>query len=133
MTVALVVTTNNEMFTMEYAPPDYKVLRDGVGGLYEHVCPMGLKPPYSMICNEEGRLLGLPVNWLGSFLYGTHFHGNPIVGDILIIKDGYYNGEPDVIGMSLDEAQSLGDALVCGTGGIVHWKNPPQTGGVRHD
>ena len=132
MTVALVVTTDNEMSLVEYKPPDYNVIKTAVGGYYEHVCPMGLKEPYAMMCNEEGLLLGLPVNRLGSFLYGTHFHGNPIVGNILIVKDGFYNGEPDVIGMSEEEAKSLGDAFVSGTGGIVHWKNPPQTGGQTH-
>lgn len=133
MSVALVVTTDNEMFTVAYAPPDYASIKDAVGERYEHVCPMGLKPPYSMMVNEEGRLLGLPVNRLGSFLYGTHWHGQPIVGNVLIVKDGHWNGEPNVIGMSIDEAQNLGDAFASGTGGMVHWKNLPQEGDQHYE
>lgn len=119
--IALVVSTKNEIRRVEYDPPHYDVIKEAVGGWYEHVHPMGLDRPYSMMVNEEGLLLGLPMNRLGSELYGTPRHGQPIVGDVLFLKDGYDGGEPDVVGMTEDEAQHLGDKFVKMSGGIVHW------------
>lgn len=40
-----------------------------------------------MIVNEEGLLKDLPLNRAGSLLYGTQFHGSPIVGDIVIMAE----------------------------------------------
>ena len=119
--IALIVNTKNEIRRVEYDPPHYDVIKEAVGGWYEHVHPMGLDRPYSMMVNEEGLLLGLPMNRLGSELYGTPKHGQPIVGDIVFLKDGYDDGEPDVVGMTEDEAQRLGDKFVKMTGGIVRW------------
>ena len=119
--IALVVNTKNENRRVEYDPPHYDVIKEAVGGWYEHVHPVGLDHPYSMMVNEEGLLLGLPVNRLGSELYGTPQHGQPIVGDIVFLKDGYDGVEPDVVGMTEDEAQHLGDKFVKMSGGIVHW------------
>ncbi|MEY8420492.1 DUF3846 domain-containing protein [Oscillospiraceae bacterium 44-5] len=119
--IALIVNTKNEIRRVEYDPPHYDVIKEAVGGWYEHVHPMGLDRPYSMMVNEEGLLLGLPMNRLGSELYGTPQHGQPIVGDIVFLKDGYDGGEPDVVGMTEDEAQRLGDKFVKMTGGIVRW------------
>lgn len=44
---------------------------------------------YVMIVDESGHNKKLPINPLGSYLYGTDHHGMPIVGDIIfgILKD----------------------------------------------
>lgn len=117
----MIVTTKNEMRRVEYQSPHYDVITKAVGGYYEHVHPKGLKPPYCMMVNESGLLHNLPVNILGSVLYETHIHGNPIVGDIMFAKNGYFQGEPDVVGLTESEAQSLGDNFVELTNGIVRW------------
>lgn len=36
-----------------------------------------------MIVDESGLVNGRPVNLTGSYLYGTQYHGTPIVGDII--------------------------------------------------
>lgn len=120
--IALVVSTENEIRRVEYDSPHYDVIQEAVGGWYEHVHPRGLDRPYSMMVNEEGLLLGLPLNLLGSWLYGTDQHGQPIVGNIVFVKDGYAGGEPDVVGMTEDEAQRLGDKFIKITGGGVRWE-----------
>lgn len=51
------------------------------------------------VCNEEGLLLNLPINLVGSLLYGTQEHGNPIVGNIAIAQRGWRDGEPDIVGI----------------------------------
>ena len=121
--VALVVTTNNKMFMVDYDAPHYDVIRNAVGGWYEYVHPVGLERPYCMMVNEEGLLLNLPVNRLGSELYGTPKHGQPIVGSVIFLKDGYYGGEPDVVGMTEDEARKLGHTFTDLTCGTVRWAN----------
>lgn len=121
--IVLAISAQNEMRRLEYDPPSYDVLREAVGGWFEHVRPVGLNRPYSMMVNEEGLLHGLPLNVLGSALYGTHIHGQPIVGDIVIVKEGYYDGEPDVVGMTQDEASKLGDKFIKLTHGAVRWVN----------
>lgn len=119
--VGLVVTTQNEMCLLDYDAPHYDIIQKAVGGWYEHVRPMGLERPYCMMVNEEGLLLGLPLNLIGSILYGTPQHGQPIVGNVIFLKEGYHSGERDVVGMTADEAQRLGDKFSAMTGGKVRW------------
>lgn len=121
--VGLVVTVKNEMRIVDYDAPHYDVIQKAVGGWYEHVRPKELQAPYCMMVNEEGLLMNLPLNMLGSYLYGTHQHGCPIVGDIMFLKDGYHAGEPDVVGMSKDEALALGEQFKELSGGIIRWTN----------
>ena len=65
--------------------------------------------------------MGLPVNPLGSYLYGTQTHGQPIVGDVIFLKEGYCDGECDVVGMTADEAQDLGNRFIAMSNGAVRW------------
>lgn len=39
-----------------------------------------------MIVDESGILKNLPLNMLGSVLYGTNEHGSPIVGDLIFAR-----------------------------------------------
>ena len=71
--------------------------------MIEHVLPKGLKSPYCMLVNEEGLLKDLPFNLIGSLLYQTPIHGNVVVGNIIIMKDGIVDGEPDIIGLDDDD------------------------------
>lgn len=68
----------------------------------ERVHPRNLEDPYVMMIDEEGLLTTKPIiNFIGSYLYGTHEHKQPIVGDALIaIQNG-----PNISGMSFEEAQ----------------------------
>lgn len=103
----LIVTTKHEIREVDYDAPNYDVISRAVGGYYEHVCPRRLNRPYCMMVNEEGLLNALPLNVLGSYLYETDRHGAPIVGDIIILKEGHYHGEPDIVGLTEEEAKRL--------------------------
>lgn len=103
----IVVTTDCEVRVEDFSDPLYKTVGSAVDGYIEHVHPMRLACPFCMIVNEEGRLRNLPVNSIGSFLYGTDQHGEPIVGDIVIMKDGYCNGEPDIVGLEDAEVEKV--------------------------
>lgn len=41
----------------------------------------------SMLVDEEGRLRENKINRVGSFLYEADRHGNPIVGNVLFVRD----------------------------------------------
>lgn len=103
----IVVTTDLEIRIEEFSDPLYKTVGSAVGGYIEHVKPARLRHPYCMIVNEEGRLLALPLNYVGSYFYGTDQHGEPIVGNIVIMKDGYRNGEPDIVGLDDSEVERV--------------------------
>ena len=108
----VVVTTDLEIRIEEFSDPLYKTVGSAVGGYIEHVKPARLRHPYCMIVNEEGRLLDLPLTYVGSYFYGTDQHGEPIVGNIVIMKDGYRGGEPDIVGLNDVEAEQIKDVIV---------------------
>ena len=95
----LVITTKNTMQVMEFEEPLYKSLGKAVGGYIEVVHPHGLREPLRMICNEEGLLEQLELNRIGSLWYGTHVHGHPIVGDIVVVREGMTDDGPDIVGL----------------------------------
>ena len=85
----LVITTENKMQVREFGEPAYETIGKAVGGWIEVVHPKGLPDPFCMVVNEEGLLHGLPINLFGCILYDTVRHGNPIVGNIVILKEGF--------------------------------------------
>ena len=99
----IVVTTNNKATVRDFTPPLFESVGAAVGGFIEVVHPRGLPQPYCMVVNEEGLLQGLPHNAHGSLLYGTPEHGHPIVGDIVIMQEGWTDEGPDIVGLSDDD------------------------------
>ena len=97
----IVITTKYEMRVQEFSEPAYKSIGEVVGGWIEIVHPVRLKRPYCMVVNEEGMLRNLPMNAFGSFLYGTDNHGSPILGDIVLLKEGINSdGDLDLLGLT---------------------------------
>lgn len=113
----IVITTKNEMRVQEFPEPAHRSIGDAVGGWIEIVYPVRLKRPYCMIVNEEGVLLNLPINSFGSFLYGMDYHGNPIFGDIVLVKEGIdSDGERDILGLDGQGIKYLRDMFSSGKG-----------------
>lgn len=108
----IVVTTDLNVRIEEFGDPLYKTVGMAVGGYIEHVKPARLRHPYCMIVNEEGRLLDLPLNPIGSFFYGTDQHGEPIAGNIVVMKDGYRDGERDIVGLNDVEAEEIKNIIL---------------------
>lgn len=112
---AVTVTTDNVISIVNIesnGSPLYEQIREAVGGYYENVYPKRLPEGFVMVVNEEGRLQDLPINEIGSYLYGSDVHGEPIVGNIIILKLGYYEDEPDVVGMTDNEAITIAENLI---------------------
>ena len=110
----IVISTAREVITVDIAengPPLYKQARDEVGGYMEIVYPMRLDSSLIMVVNEEGLLMNLPVNPIASYLYGMDVHGHPIVGNVIILKNGYFEGEPDIVGIPDDETETIVEVL----------------------
>lgn len=107
----IVITTENQMRVESFGEPLYKSVGVAVGGYIEIVHPKRLPFPYCMIVNEEGLIKNLPVNLSGCWFYKTEEHGAPIVGDLVIMKDGFCNGEPDIVGLEDDDIKNLTDWL----------------------
>lgn len=116
----IVITTKNEMRVQEFSEPAHKSIGEAVGGWIEVVRPVRLKRPYCMIVNEEGALINLPRNIFGSFLYGTNYHGNWILGDIVLLKEGINrDGERDILGLDEQDIKYLRDMVSAESDGEI--------------
>lgn len=111
MMKGIVITTENQMRVESFGEPLYRSVGATVGRYIEIVHPKRLPFPYCMIVDEEGLIKNLPVNLSGCWFYGTEEHGAPIVGDLVIMKDGFCNGEPDIVGLEDDDVKNLTDWL----------------------
>ena len=111
----IVINTANDISLIDVSmngEPLYALVRAVVGGFMENVRPRRLRKGLIMIVNEEGLLLGLPVNPMASWLYGADKHGQPIVGNVIILEEGLYKGEPDIVGISDEKAADVAAELI---------------------
>lgn len=115
----VVVTTDGRAYVKEFGYPLHRSCEDTLGGWIETVRPRGLDRPFMMLVNEEGLLHDLPFNVVGSFFYQTHIHGQPIAGNIILMAEGYRNGERDIVGLEEDEAEKLLDMVLKLPFGVV--------------
>lgn len=116
----IVITTEDEMRVQEFSEPAHKSIGEAVGGWIEVVRPVRLKRPYCMIVNEKGALINLPRNIFGSFLYGTNYHGNWILGDIVLLKEGINSdGERDILGLDEQDIKYLRDMVSAESDGEI--------------
>lgn len=102
----ILITTDGKVSIEEYDEnPLYESISEAIGGYFETVALR--RRPYLLLVNEEGRLLGLPVNTIASMLYGEQ-----IVGNAIVAKVGKRDGERDIVGLSLDDSDVLADLMV---------------------
>lgn len=64
-----------------------KPLQEAVGGLIE-VVPSTQKG-LSVVCNEEGKIIGLPINYKATILH--RFGTDPLCGDVVILQTDKLN------------------------------------------
>lgn len=64
-----------------------KPLQQAVGGMIE-VVP-STQEGLSVICNEEGKLIGLPINYKATILH--RFGTDPLCGDVVILQTDKLN------------------------------------------
>lgn len=98
----LLITTSNTISVEEInTEPKWEAFAKLIGCSWiEVVRPAGMQSPFCMVVDEEGLLCDEPkINHVGSFIYGTHIHGSPIVGNIVIAAEGFVDGDVDLIGL----------------------------------
>lgn len=106
MAKGIIVKTTGEIITQDFAEPLYLHLNDAVGGYFEIVRPCYFGPDSKIVfvCNENGIMEQLDENPIGSAIYG-----GLIVGDIVFMKEGMVDGEPDLVSLTEDEISQLRD------------------------
>ena len=109
--MALKITTANKREIIELEDLGYRTLQTEIGGYIEMVRPCRLPEDIVMLVDEEGLFKNLPLNPVGSWLYGTDWHGAPIVGDVLILGQSE-DPEADFVGLSLEQLMKICDALI---------------------
>lgn len=115
----VVFTTDERMFVKDFEQPLYKSVGEVVNGYIEVVHPRGLENPFCFICNEEGLLLDLPLNAIGSLWYGTLQHGQPIAGNIVVMKEGITEEGPDIVGLMPEEIRKIKDMATAASCGLI--------------
>lgn len=112
---AILITTDDEMsvISLDERVPLHKSLGKVIGcDWIEVVHPRRLEEPLCMIVDEESLLKeGQKLNGVGSVLYCTDIHSHPILGNIVIMKEGFNNGEPDIVGLSEHELNFIYEQL----------------------
>lgn len=103
----LLINTDNQIGIRDFEEPLYKTVGSAVGGYIEIVHAVHLESPFVMIVNEEGLLDELQLNNVGSILYGMPDHGQPIVGNIVIMAEGETDEGMDIIGIPEDQIESV--------------------------
>lgn len=104
----VIKATDQVNYAIISAGDTLEAMQSLVDGYIEPVHPKYLKPHQIILVDEEGALKGKPVNNTASLLCGC-----PILGDVLILKEGLNeDGEPDIISLESDEARLLLEDLV---------------------
>lgn len=122
------ITTDLDLTVHEFPDGTYdqqnEALRRLIGqhcDIYEHVMPkrlytkLGVKRTPSnipgrcvcMLVDEEGGLKELEPNMAGSYLYETDKHGNPILGNILLVGEKWDREGLDFCGIDDAVFESL--------------------------
>lgn len=104
----VVITTENKVYPAEFK--GFMGVAEAMGwSLSEHVLPWGLRQPFCLLIDEEGRVReDTPeINWIASFWYGANVHGEPILGDVVIMKDAITSQGPDIVGLTEEETKDV--------------------------
>lgn len=90
---ALRVNTDFTTKILDLSENEYEQLRDSVGGLIEAV---DLRPGLTIWVNEEGKLINLPFNVIGTHLWEKCFGvTDVIVGDCVFTGNSNDEGETE--------------------------------------
>lgn len=88
---AVVIKTTGRIYPVTLTKPLHRSAGAIINDSIEVVRPINLKRPYVLLCAESGLLKDMPLNLVASYLYGMQTHGNPIVGDVIIMREDGVN------------------------------------------
>ena len=104
---ALKITSGCVITEIDVKEPLHKTIGEELGGYFETVRPRRVPFPLTMIVDEEGLLKGLPHNPIGCYMYETDKHNQPIVGDIIIMREEMTNDGIVLIGLEQSHIDDL--------------------------
>lgn len=126
---AIKITTDDVISVVDIQEPTLKGMQEQVGGHIEVVRPYGLfeldvpgSESLIMICNEEGKLEDLDFNYVASEIYDEDGYDD-IAGDVLLMAEGFVDGEPDIVGLEEGQLQALYAELLNEYEFIIKLKN----------
>ena len=91
MKAALRINTDFTTEVLDLSENEYNQLRDSVGGLIEAV---DLKPDLTLWCNEEGKIIGLPLNIIATHMWERSLGPTDIIlGDCVFTGNTNEDGE----------------------------------------
>lgn len=68
---------------------------------------------YCLVCDEEFLLKGRPIiNPVASYFYGLQNHGQPLCGDVLVMKNDFTPDGIDTVGLDRDDIEFVTDVIV---------------------
>lgn len=107
---AIKITTDGRAKTIEI--DGLKGMQKAVGGYIQTVRSYELSNlvvpnnhSLLMIVDEDGKNKRLKLNEIATALYGNWW--DEIVGDVLIMAEGFVDGEPDIVGLEENQVQAL--------------------------
>lgn len=92
MKTALRVNTDFTTEVLDLDADEYQQLSDAVGGLIQ---PVDLKTDLAIIVNEEGKLISLPVNVIGTHMWYRSYGATDVMVGNVVFTGGtdYETGE----------------------------------------
>ena len=102
---ALKLHTNGLVMPVELDLVNYKhtyqAMNAAIGShLVDIIHAVNLPDHYCLVVDDEGLLADKPVvNVVASYLYGTADHGQPLCGDVLIMKDKWSDDGLETVGL----------------------------------
>lgn len=103
----LVIKTENLAEFKDFGEPLLDSLQKEVGGYIEAVHPKYLPAGLCIVVDDSGFLKESPINRAASAIYGTLEHGQPIVGNAVILREAFVNGERNFVGLTEDDETGL--------------------------
>ena len=109
---AIRITTDDRISLVDIRNT-YGDMSDALGGVtIEFVRPAFAAPGTVLAVDESGIPKGLAPNRCASLMYGTQYHGSPIVGDVLVLRTGTDSyGAPDYVPYPDAEAEKVKQTL----------------------
>lgn len=106
---AIKITTDNEISVVDIQEPTLEGMQEHVGGYIQTARGYTLndldvpgKHNLLMIVNEDGFNMDLDYNDVA-----TDLADDFILGDVLIMQEGFVNGDPDIVGLSDEQVKDI--------------------------
>jgi len=121
--LGLVITTDYTMYKKEFGEPMHETVGKVLGGYVERVLPIYMPYQFCLLVDEEGKLKGKSINPVTSDWYSKY---DPLAGTVVVMKDGYVDGERDIVGLTEEECNQVIEEVVAMSDGEYRLIDEPK-------